>query len=285
MDCIGDRHRVRPPGAGTCARRRLGNQHGRARPARNRARRSPTRAILTSPSCLAETHARTNTNGICYARIYVPWDAVNDGKGSFSAGTCQKSPAVPGPGGRVRRRGRRCRACRGGRSCTGCADHLSEHVHATTSGRPTAGMSVASAGSSKPSPGSPSGRCSTSPTPPTSPTRSRAAVPTARLAMGYGWRLRISACSAATGRDPVGWQRARRQCPGGGVLVFGRDASGSGARVQTLVAGGFNFNTSSCVTTSCYYLGGYFRELSRDRSDATRTRSRSTLTWTLITRR
>ena len=32
---------------------------------------------------------------------------------------------------------------------------------------------------------------------------------------------------------------------------------------QTLVAGGFNFNTSSCVTTSCYYLGGYFRELSR----------------------
>ena len=47
--------------------------------------------LLGGSSC-----ADATSNAICYARIYVPWDAVNDGKGSFSAGTCQKSPAGPG---------------------------------------------------------------------------------------------------------------------------------------------------------------------------------------------
>src|SRR5262249_52828809 len=41
------------------------------------------------PSC-------SNTNAVCYARIYVPWDAINDGKGSFANGTCAASPSGPG---------------------------------------------------------------------------------------------------------------------------------------------------------------------------------------------
>jgi hypothetical protein len=36
------------------------------------------------------------TTAICSARIYVPWDAVNDGKGSFAAGTCAPSPSGSG---------------------------------------------------------------------------------------------------------------------------------------------------------------------------------------------
>jgi hypothetical protein len=32
---------------------------------------------------------------------------------------------------------------------------------------------------------------------------------------------------------------------------------------HTLVAGGFNYNTSSCLTSRCYYLSGYLRTLSR----------------------
>ena len=45
--------------------------------------------LLGGPSC-------DDAKAICYARIYVPWDAINDGKGSFSDGTCARAPAGPG---------------------------------------------------------------------------------------------------------------------------------------------------------------------------------------------
>ncbi len=37
-----------------------------------------------------------DSDAICYARIYVPWDAANDGKGSSAAGACHASPSGSG---------------------------------------------------------------------------------------------------------------------------------------------------------------------------------------------
>ncbi|MBV9417378.1 MAG: hypothetical protein JO363_20495, partial [Solirubrobacterales bacterium] len=48
--------------------------------------------LLGGPSCAGAGAARS----VCYARIYVPWDAVNDGKGSLEARTCTPSPTGPG---------------------------------------------------------------------------------------------------------------------------------------------------------------------------------------------
>jgi hypothetical protein len=49
-------------------------------------------ALLGGASC----GGSSSSNAVCYARIYVPWDAVNNGKGSFANGTCQPSPSGPG---------------------------------------------------------------------------------------------------------------------------------------------------------------------------------------------
>ena len=78
-----------------------------------------------------------------------------------------------------------------------------------------------------------------------------------------GGEPRISACSAAPAVTPSGGNGhgGSAQAAAYWYLDAKRVDPSAG---QTLVAGGFNFNTLELSSPrTCYYLGGYFRELSR----------------------
>ena len=213
--------------------------------------------LLGGNSC-----AGAKSDAICYARIYIPWDAVNDGKGSFSAGTCKKSPAGPGTMADV------------------YADEVSAAARAvgvghvlvalTTSLNTSAddiwptdnGYECGLSGLERAEPGVTQWEVFNEP--------DSAYVPDSIPGGGPN-------CKARNGT----WVATQDQCVLGSPAVTPSGGNGHGGSAQaaaywyldatradpsagqTLLAGGFNFNTSSCVTTTCYYLGGYFRELSR----------------------
>ncbi len=213
--------------------------------------------LLGGNSCADET-----SNGICYARIYVPWDAVNDGKGSFSAGTCQKSPAGPGSPAAV------------------YADEVAAAARAVGVGHVLVALTTSLNTSADDIWPTDSGyECGLSGLKQADPWVTQwevfnepdsAYVPDSIPGGGPN-------CTARNGV----WVATQDQCVLGSPAVKPSGGNGHGGSAQaaaywyldakqadprasdTVVAGGFNFNTSSCVTASCYYLGGYFRELSR----------------------
>ena len=211
--------------------------------------------LLGGASC-----SQATSTGVCFARIYVPWDAVND-KGSFSAGTCQKSPAGPGTPGAV------------------FVDEVAAAARAVGVGHVLVALTSAL-------------NTSRDDIWPTDSEYECGFRGLEQAAPGVTqWEIFNEPDSAydpdsipgggpnCTARNGV-WVAAQEQCVLGSRKVTPSGGNGHGGSAQaaaywyldakkvdsnashTLVAGGFNFNTSSCLVSKCYYLSGYFRTLS-----------------------
>ncbi len=212
--------------------------------------------LLGGASC-----AQATSNDVCYVRVYVPWDAVNDGKGSFTAGTCQKSPAGLGT----------------------MADVYADEVAAATRAVGAGHVLVALTSSLNTSkddiwPTDSEYECGLSGLERAAPAVTEweifnepdsAYVPDSVAGGGPN-------CVARNGV----WVASQDQCVLGSPAVTPSGGNGHGGSAQaaaywyldakkvdpgtshTLLAGGFNYNTSSCLASECYYLNGYFRTLS-----------------------
>ena len=210
--------------------------------------------LLGGASC-----ARATSNGVCYAKLYVPWDAVNDGKGSFAAGTCQKSPAGPGTPEAtfVDEVAAAARAVGVGHVLVGLTSALNTSADDIwpTDSEYECGL----AGLEQAAPGVTEWEIFNEP--------DSAYIPDSVPGGGPN----------CTGRNGL-WVASQDQCVLGSPKVTPSGGNGHGGSAQaaaywyldamrvspsdTLVAGGFNFNTSSCLPSTCYYLSGYFRTLS-----------------------
>lgn len=213
--------------------------------------------LLGGSSC-----ANVTSNAVCYASVYIPWDAVNDGKGSFSAGTCQASPSGPGT-----------LAAQFSDEVTAAAQAVGmDHVLvALTSALNTSPDDIwptdseyecGFSGLERAAPGVTQWEMFNEP--------DSAYIPDSAPGGGPN-------CVARNGT----WVAAQDQCVLGSSVASPPGGNGHGGGAQaaaywyldaktvdpspahTMVAGGFNFNSSSCVTSECYYLSGYFRALSR----------------------
>ncbi len=212
--------------------------------------------LLGGASC-----SQATTAGVCYARIYIPWDAVNDGRGSFSTGTCQKSPAGPGTLDAV------------------FVDEVAAAARAVGVGHVLVTLTTAL-------------NTSTDDIWPTDSEYECGLSGLEQAAPGVTqWEIFNEPDSAydpdsipgggrnCTARNGA-WVAAQEQCVLGSAKVTPSGGNGHGGSAQaaaywyldakradpsptyTLVAGGFNFNTSSCIPSACHYLRGYFRMLS-----------------------
>jgi len=211
-------------------------------------------ALLGGASCAQPTSSR-----VCYARIYIPWDAVNDGKGSFSAGTCQKSPAGPGTlatlyGDEVSAAARAVGVGHVLVALTSALNTTSDDIWPTDN-EYECGLS----GLEQAAPGVTQWEIFNEP--------DSAYIPDSAPGGGPN-------CTARNGA----WVASQDQCVLGSPKATPVGGNGHGGSAQaaaywyldamrvnpsyTLVAGGFNFNTSSCIPSACYYLSGYFRTLS-----------------------
>ncbi len=212
--------------------------------------------LLGGTGCAASAAARA----ICYARIYVPWDAINDGNGSLASGTCARSPSAPG---------------------TPAATFAAELTAASR----VVGMSHVLVSLTTAPAGSPDDIWPTD----------------AEYECGFSGLLRAAPgvrewevfnepdsnyAAATTGADCTHrngvWvaSSGAHQCllGSGAVTPSGGNGHGGSAqaaahwyldakrvdpdRTHTLLAGGFNYSSSRCTPSTCYYLAGYFRVLS-----------------------
>ena len=217
--------------------------------------------LLGGPSCAGAGATRS----VCYARIYVPWDAVNDGKGSLEARTCTSKPTGPGT------------------SANQFTAQLAAAARAVGMSHVLVSLTSAPAGS----PGD---------IWPTDSEYECGLSGLERAAPGVTeWQVFNEPDSAyfpdstATGGSDctrrngvwVSGANATYQCVLATPAVKGAGGNGHGGGAQaaaywyldakrvdpnpahTLVAGGFNYSSSRCTPSTCYYLGGYFRALSR----------------------
>ena len=213
--------------------------------------------LLGGTSCENAT-----SNAVCYARIDIPWDAVNDGKGSFSAGTCEASPAGPGTlagvfTDEVTAAARAVGVDHVLVALTSALDTSKDDIW-PTDGEYECGFS----GLERAAPGVTQWEIFNEP--------DSAYIPDSTPGGGPN----------CVQRNGV-WVASQDQCVLGSSAVSPPGGNGHGGSAQaaaywyldartvdprpthTMVAGGFNFNSSSCVTSRCYYLSGYFRTLSR----------------------
>jgi hypothetical protein len=210
------------------------------------------RDLLGGRSCAS------STGGICYGRIYVPWDAASNGKGSFAAGTCQTAPSGPGtPDATFRAEVLAATRLFG-------AGHLLVSLTTAPAGSPDdiwptdAEYECGLSALERQAPGVTDWEAFNEPD------------------SNYAAATNQSDC---THRNGV-WvgSAGAYQC-----LLGGRGAGGNGHggsaqaaaywyldakrvdpdRAHTLLAGGFNYSSSRCTPSRCYYLRGYMRVLSR----------------------
>ncbi|MBV9605840.1 MAG: hypothetical protein JO027_12055, partial [Solirubrobacterales bacterium] len=212
--------------------------------------------LLGGSGCSGSAAARS----ICYARIYVPWDAVNDGKGSFASGTCAPSPSGPGT------------------EAASFAAQLSAAARAVGVSHVLVSLTTAPAGS-------PDDIW------PTDPEYECGLFGLERSAPGVrDWEAfnepdsnYAAATTSVNCTDRNGiWvpSSGGHQCLLGSGAVKPSGGNGHGGSAQaaaywyrdakqvdtnpghTLLAGGFNYSSSRCTPATCYYLAGYFRVLS-----------------------
>lgn len=206
--------------------------------------------LLSGPSC-------DNSNALCHARIYVPWDAVNDGKGSFANGTCAASPSGPGRPAAVfeQQLAAAARVVGSGHvlvSLTTAPPGSADHIWPTDS-EYECGLS----GLERRAPGVKEWEVFNEPD------------------SNYAAASTGSNCSERNGVW-VG-SAGSYQCLLAGHAAGGNGHGGSAQAAaywyldakhvdsdpsHTLLAGGFNYSSSRCTPSTCYYLGGYFRVLS-----------------------
>jgi hypothetical protein len=211
--------------------------------------------LLGGPSC-------RDADAICYARIYVPWDAANDGRGSFADGTCQASPSGPGT----------TDASFQGQLQAAARAVGADHVLITlTTALPTskddiwptdAEYECGLAGLERQAPGVTDWEVFNEPDSVYPPDSTATGGPDCTRRNGV-W---------------LGGAGVAFQC-----LLGSRGAGGNGHggsaqaaaywyldakhvdpdAAHTLLAGGFNYSSSRCTPSTCYYLRGYMRTLSQ----------------------
>jgi hypothetical protein len=209
--------------------------------------------LLGGAGCAGAAAARS----ICYARVYVPWDAINDGKGSFATGACAPSPSGPGTP-----------------AATFAAD-LSAATRAVGVSRVLVSLTTAPAGSPDDIwPTDAEYECGLSGLERAAPgvrewevfnepDSNYAGASTATdCTHRNGLWVRSSGghqCLLASSRSGGNGHGGSAQAAAYWYLDAKRVDSHSG---HTLLAGGFNYSSSRCTPSTCYYLGGYFRVLS-----------------------
>ena len=204
-----------------------------------------------------------NSDAMCYARIYVPWDAVNDGRGSFADGTCEPSASGPGtPAATLA--GQLSAASR----LVGVSHVL---VTLTVAGLPNddiwptdAEYECGLSGLERRAPGVKEWEVFNEPD---------------SIYAGDSTATGGPDCIRRNGAW-VGGAGVQYQCLFGNSAARPRGGNGHGGSAQgaaywyldakkvdsnpdhTLLAGGFNYSSSRCTPTACYYPRGYFRVLS-----------------------
>lgn len=187
----------------------------------------------------------------------MPWDAVNDGKGSYGAATCQRAPAGPGT------------------PAAAFDAQLAAATRAVGMTHVLVSLTTAPAGSKDDIwPSDAEYECGLTGLERAAPGVTEWEVfnePDSNYAAASGG-------ADCTARNGV-WVASNGS---GQCLLAGRGAGGNGhggsaqaaaywyldaKRVDsdarhTLLAGGFNYSSSRCTSSTCYYLGGYFRVLS-----------------------
>lgn len=212
----------------------------------------------------------SHPNGLCYARLLVPWDAINDGKGSFAAGTCARSPSGPGTPDALFEQEVSAAARAVG------ASHVL--VALTMAGNPAddiwptdAEYQCGLSGLERQAPGVRDWEVFNEPDSIYYQDSHPAGGPDCTRRNGV-W---VSGASAGNGGA------FQAQCLLATPAKKGVGANGHGGNAQaaanwyldakqadpnpdhTLVAGGFNYGSSRCTPSTCYYLGAYLRALSR----------------------
>jgi hypothetical protein len=212
--------------------------------------------LLGGAGCAGADAARA----ICYARIYVPWDAVNDGKGSFAAGTCARAPSGPGTPAAV------FAAQLGAAARAVGMSHVLVTLTTAPAGSPDdiwptdAEYECGLSGLEREAPGvtewevfnEPDSNYAAATTGTNCTERNGVWVGAGGL---YQCLLGSGAVRPSGGNGHGGSAQA--------AAYWYLDAKRVDANPRhTLVAGGFNYSSSRCTPTTCYYLGGYFRVLS-----------------------
>jgi hypothetical protein len=205
--------------------------------------------LLGGPSC-------GNSNAVCYARLYVPWDAVNNGKGSFSAGTCAASVSGLGT------------------PAAAFAAELSAAARVVGAKHVLVSLTTATSPADDIWPTDAEYECGLSGLERAAPGVREWEVfnePDSNYAVA-------STASDCTHRNGV-WvgSAGSYQCLLASRHVGGNGHGGSAQAAaywyldakrvdsnqdHTLLAGGFNYSSSRCTPSTCYYLGGYLRVLS-----------------------
>lgn len=210
--------------------------------------------LVGGPAC----SGAAATRAICYARINVPWDAVSDGEGSFASGTCAVSPSGPGT------------------SAATFTAMLSAAARAVGMDHVLVSLTTSPPGSSDDIwPTDAEYECGLSELERAAPgvrewevfnepdsNYAAASTPTDCTSRNGVWVASSSGaqCQLAQGHKAGGnGHGGSAQAAAYWYLDAKRvDSSAS----HTLLAGGFNYSSSRCIPTSCYYLAGYFRKLS-----------------------
>jgi hypothetical protein len=207
--------------------------------------------LLGGPSC-------EDANALCYARIYVPWDAVNNGKGSFAHGTCVASPSGAGTPAAL------------------FEQQLTAAGRAVGMSHVLVSLTTAPAGSEDDIwPTDAEYECGLSGLERRAPGVNEWEVFN-EPDSNYAAASTESDCTHRNGAwaGSVGSYQCLNASHGVGGNGHGGSAQAAAywyldaKRVDsnpshTLVAGGFNYSSSRCTPTTCYYLGGYFRVLSK----------------------
>ena len=213
------------------------------------------RELLGGTSC-------SDADAICYARIYVPWDAASDGRGSFASGTCQASPSGPGTTDATFQ-GQLQAAAR----AVGVGHVLISVTTALPSSKddiwPTdAEYECGLNGLERQAPGVVDWEVFNEPDSVYPPDSTATGGPDCTHRNGV-W---------------VGGSGVAYQCLLGSRGEGGNGHGGSAQAAaywyldakrvdpnpsHTLIAGGFNYSSSRCTPSTCYYLGGYMRVLSQ----------------------
>ena len=213
--------------------------------------------LLGGPACGGSAGARS----ICYARIYVPWDAINDGKGSFAAGTCARSPSGPGTAAALFTQELSAAARTVG------ASHVLVSLTTAPAGSPDdiwptdAEYECGLSGLERQAPGVTDWEVFNEPD-----SNYAAATSSTDCRHRNGvWVTSGTAPQCLLGSHsavPPGGNGHGGSAQAAAYWYLDAKHVDSGTS-HTLLAGGFNYSSSRCTPTSCYYLGGYFRVLSR----------------------
>jgi hypothetical protein len=201
---------------------------------------------------------------VCYARISVPWDAVNDGRGSVSAGTCVPAPSGPGTWAATFAQEVSAAARMVGMDHVMVA--LSVAAGSTDDIWPTdAEYGCGLSGLERAAPGVTQWEVFNEPDSVYYPDSSAAGVSDCRrrngvAVPGAGGTYQCLFGSPAV--KPSGGNGHGGSAQGAAYWYLDADQADHNPG-HTLLAGGFNYSSSRCTPSTCYYLGGYMRVLSQ----------------------